>query len=108
MQRLTFSAIVAVIFLAACGATNGNSSSSQTSASPDVVVPQINRWRELNSQCRGGPGNDPATLVSCSERDSVGRALEGMGWCHGRKNEYGYQMEWHQCEANSVRLTGQS
>ena len=107
MPRI-FTAMPLVLVLAALGCAPQPAQiiivgSSSSSASADVVAPQISRWRELNSLCRGGSGDNPETLVRCAERDSVGRALDGMGWCFGRKGEPGYQNEWHQCQVNSIR-----
>lgn len=61
---------------------------------PDRIIAQ---WQKQNGTCRGNSGNDPETMRACDRREVVGAALEAVGWCYGRKGEYGYQMGWHQC-----------
>lgn len=63
----------------------------------------IARWRDLNGVCRGGSGDSPTTMAACRRRDDVGRRLGRLGWCYGRRGEAGYRMDWHRCQANSVR-----
>jgi hypothetical protein len=57
----------------------------------------IKLWHEANSQCRGGPGDQKATLDACEEREAYGKRLGQLGWCYGKPGEAGYQMKWHQC-----------
>jgi len=56
-----------------------------------------------NGRCRGGSGDDPATLDACAERLAFKRRLSDMNWCYGRRGEAGNQMQWHRCVANSLR-----
>ncbi|MEW9837992.1 S1C family serine protease [Mesorhizobium marinum] len=63
----------------------------------------LKRWQHLNSDCRGGSGDEQATWKACDEREHTAESLSAAGWCYGRKGEYGYQMEWHRCKANSLR-----
>jgi hypothetical protein len=48
-------------------------------------------------QCRGGPGNDPATMKHCEMRDLLVIALKAAGYCYGKSGQVGYQMEWYKC-----------
>ncbi len=66
---------------------------------PDRVISQ---WQTENGQCRGS--TDSATIErSCARREEIGVLLDRFGWCYGHSNEYGYQMAWHLCDANSNR-----
>ncbi|WP_245294875.1 hypothetical protein [Rhizobium rhizosphaerae] len=68
---------------------------------PDRV---INQWHVENSKCRGSTNADsPKTQQACKRREEVGAMLDRIGWCYGHKEEYGYQMRWHVCDANSNR-----
>ncbi len=61
-------------------------------------IPQLLRdWRTLNGACRGGHGDNPATLVACDRRDAVDRQLAAAGWCYGRPGDAGYQRDWRPC-----------
>lgn len=59
----------------------------------------ISQWMAQNTQCRGGSGNSDETLQACDRREAIGAKLEAVGWCYGRPGEYGYQMNWHRCDA---------
>jgi hypothetical protein len=64
----------------------------------------IAQWKALNSQCRGGSGDDPATQRACDQRDALTRQLAETGWCFGRKDDpdaAAYQ--WHRCTPYSLR-----
>jgi hypothetical protein len=93
-----------MMFMQACNGEN----EEITQKSPELTGSQdadtlIQRWNDLNSHCRGGSGDDPKTLEACDERDQVvGRALEDIGWCYGKEDQAGYQMQWHKCEADSL------
>lgn len=63
----------------------------------------IGHWQDLNSKCRGGSGNEQATLDACADREKVGETLTAADWCYGREGEYGYQMEWHRCGPTSLK-----
>ncbi|WP_305989774.1 hypothetical protein [Roseibium sp. MMSF_3544] len=62
----------------------------------------IELWHSENELCRGsssqtGPGG------ACDRRERVSAKLARANWCYGRKGEYGYQHEWHTCNAGSLR-----
>lgn len=64
----------------------------------------ISRWHELNTRCRGGSGDVPATHAACEERDGpAARELGEAEICYGREGESGYQMEMHRCGPTSLR-----
>lgn len=66
---------------------------------PAQVSQLLTQWSVLNSACRGGAGNEPATDQACRERDVVGSALERAGMCYGEPGQAGYEMTWHNCPA---------
>lgn len=61
------------------------------------------RWHDQNGKCRGGSGDSQETWQACDARDHTQKSLAAAGWCYGRQGDYGYQMEWHRCEARSLR-----
>ena len=64
----------------------------------------IDQWKALNSQCRGGSGDDPATQQACDQRDALTRQLAKAGWCFGRKDDPdAASYQWHRCTAKSLR-----
>jgi hypothetical protein len=42
----------------------------------------LQRWMVLNEDCRGGAGDDPATMRACDERNLVDAALFAHGFCY--------------------------
>ena len=76
-----------------CSAQNNT-----TEVAPHVAQePQalIDQWGRLNSACRGGSGDNPATSKACQARGVVEAKLDAAGWCYGRPNEFGNQSDWH-------------
>ncbi|MEI4480655.1 MULTISPECIES: S1C family serine protease [unclassified Phyllobacterium] len=63
----------------------------------------ISRWFDENSNCRGGAGSDPETNKACTRREELSADLLSVGWCYGKKQDYGYQMKWHKCTSDSIR-----
>lgn len=63
----------------------------------------ISQWEDQNSACRGGRGDLPETDLACERREAIGAKLDVVGWCYGREGEFGYQMQWHQCQAASYK-----
>lgn len=63
----------------------------------------IARWLAQNSLCRGLPGDDPRSIAACEKRQAIGRELGHLGWCYGKRDQMAYQMQWHRCEADSLR-----
>lgn len=56
----------------------------------------------LNTRCRGGSGDDNETWEACGARDYVGYLLFQRGWCFGKEDQGGAEMEWHQCTTGSL------
>ncbi|WP_376703173.1 serine protease [Mesorhizobium sp. ISC25] len=61
------------------------------------------RWYKENGRCRGGAGDDTDSLEACDRRTALDGELAKAGWCYGHKDDYGYQMKWHVCDAASLR-----
>ncbi|MET7241836.1 hypothetical protein ABZT49_00550 [Methylobacterium sp. EM32] len=68
-----------------------------TAAQAGGVAPLLRDWTALNGACRGGRGDDPATLAACERRDALHRRLTAAGWCYGRPGDAGYQRAWRTC-----------
>ncbi|WP_242219873.1 hypothetical protein [Shinella zoogloeoides] len=45
----------------------------------------IEKWEELNENCRGGFGDDPNTMKACDQRSGVSERLEALGYCYDRE-----------------------
>ncbi|MCY1218768.1 hypothetical protein D9M68_648000 [compost metagenome] len=58
---------------------------------------QIDQVERLNSRCRGGSGDDPATMKACAQRDAAYSRLEKSGWCYDKDRDAGYQQTWQRC-----------
>ncbi|WP_246762745.1 hypothetical protein [Rhizobium sp. NZLR1] len=64
----------------------------------------ISQWHVENGECRGSTSPDsPETQTACARRKEIGALLDTFGWCYGHKDDYGYQMKWHLCDAASNR-----
>lgn len=64
----------------------------------------IEEWMDWNERCRGGSGDDPATLVACDRRSDVSKRLEGLNLCYGKEDQSGAEYEWHTCGAGSIHF----
>lgn len=64
----------------------------------------LNLWHQQDGKCRGGSGDNSGTWDACDAREHTHNSLEGAGWCYGKAGEYGYQYQWHRCDASSYRL----
>lgn len=71
--------------------------------SRDDPKTMVTLWYQANDACRGGPGDSKATWAACDEREAYGKRLDQLGWCYGKRGQYGYQMKWHVCTPSSLR-----
>lgn len=55
----------------------------------------------LDTSCRGGSGNSNETWKACGARDYVSYLLSERGYCLGKEDQAGFEMEWHACTGNS-------
>ena len=80
----------------ALAALAGCRPADRPSASADVQA-LVARAEALNSACRGGRGDDPATVRACDDRDAAVRQLAARGWCYGTPSDIEAQKEWQRC-----------
>lgn len=92
-QALTVFAVLALVSY-----VSGTACAEET---PDQL---ISHWTKANSVCRGSSGE--ASDRACALREQISAKLEPLGWCYGRKGEFGYQNKWHRCEATSEHHRG--
>lgn len=64
----------------------------------------IELYEDTNAICRGNSGNDVKTWANCAARSVYGTALNERDWCYGKEDHAGAEMEWHECEATSLRF----
>jgi len=82
---------------------NNKNIKSKNNANDTDISNIIFKEREFNEKCRGGSGDNPKTIEACDARDALVLKLNKLSWCFGKENQSGYEMSWHQCEANSYR-----
>jgi len=72
---------------------------------PDVSesVPElIELYTQSDSGCRLTRGHDVEIQVACTARSFYGAVLNERGWCVGKEGQANAEMEWHECEADSM------
>ncbi|GGC94755.1 hypothetical protein [Chelatococcus reniformis] len=92
---------VAAIVLAAALAMTG--APPPANAAEPTASALIKRWREANEICRGSSPVTAYVQAVCDEREAIGRQIDTMNWCYGRRGEYQYQKDWHRCGPRSIR-----
>jgi hypothetical protein len=75
---------------------------AQSGAGQDPAA-LIKLWYQENDKCRGGSGDDPRTDAACAARETYDAKLRAIGWCYGKRGQFGYQMNWHKCGPASLR-----
>ena len=55
--------------------------------------------------CRHSLSHDVRVAVDCVSMRIYGVALNERDWCYGRSYEANAQMNWHRCDANSIRFS---
>lgn len=72
---------------------------------PALAEPyQVTDAATVRGICRGYSESRISDLA-CALAPLLEAKADAIGWCYGKKGEYGYQMSWHKCRANSCRLT---
>jgi hypothetical protein len=93
----------AASFIASRSAIPATPHASPKTPPPVLLVSEmIKAAEDLNSRCRGGSGDDAATLVACDQRDQMMSALEAAGTCWGdpnNPNQIGADKTWQPCSA---------
>jgi hypothetical protein len=70
----------------------------------DTVRDLMSLQRDLDNACRGGTPDDNGNLDRlCTIRDRLSKAINRLGYCYGKRGQYGYQMQWHKCTSVSLR-----
>lgn len=57
---------------------------AQIQPDADALIAQ---WTAQNTLCRGSSGDKPETQRACEERQRIGRTLDALGWCYGKKDQ---------------------
>jgi hypothetical protein len=65
------------------------------------VAQLITREEVVNDTCRGGSGDEPATVKACEIRDSLFKQIEAHGWCWGHEGQAEYEKDWEPCSATT-------
>lgn len=73
-------------------------------ASAGTIKTEIAAAEELNTKCRGGSGDNPATEKICADRDRAYGNLRKRGWCYGHDGQAGYERKWGRCNASSEKV----
>lgn len=71
-------------------------------ASDESLIKQADK---LNDQCRGGSGDNPATIKACDKRDKLVVQLKAKGWCYGHEGQAEFQRKWEKCQTVSEAVT---
>jgi hypothetical protein len=76
-----------------------------SSNSPSQDVAQLMAQEDaLDDKCRGGPGDDDATLKACDERELILGKIKANNWCWGHDGQIGADRTWEPCHRdNSVQ-----
>lgn len=70
---------------------------SQAAEPPKDVASLIAKEEQLNDKCRGGSGDDQATMKACEERDEIFKQIREKNWCWGKNGQFEYQKKWQKC-----------
>lgn len=70
---------------------------------PVEVRKAIEVWFDENDNCRGVP-DVHSSLPACIRREILSSQLDMFGYCYGRKNQIGAEMQWHSCRPDSIRM----
>lgn len=65
---------------------------------PSDVAGIIEKTDLLNEQCRGGSGDNPATMKACDSREKYVGLLKKKGWCWGNDTQIGAEKTWQPCQ----------
>jgi hypothetical protein len=87
LKRLRLGALLPLVLLISSPAA------AQDSAIQDLLSIQS----DLNTMCRGWPGDDPHINEVCAVRDKTDRLLNRLGYCYGAPGQADSQMQWHKC-----------
>lgn len=83
------------------------SAAAQTPHFPDATETTdqlIEFYRQADNQCRHVNAEDVRVTVGCVSRAIYGLALNERNMCLGKQGQDNASMEWHECEADSLRF----
>ncbi|MBU1360910.1 MAG: hypothetical protein KJ901_19400 [Gammaproteobacteria bacterium] len=96
-KEMTNSAARCLSLTALLAATIAGMSFTWAATPPRTVQTLISQVDVLNERCRGGSGDDPATMMACDQRDALGARVALAGWCWGNDRQYGFEKKWQPC-----------
>lgn len=64
----------------------------------------VELYDAADDQCRLSTSRDVKIAVACHSRAIYGAALNERGWCYGRESQANAEMNWHECEADSMHF----
>jgi hypothetical protein len=78
---------------------------SASVALPDPLsIPIIAQYEQLNETCRGGSGDEPATMKACDDREALYPKVSAQGYCYGTLDDPDEASKnWHRCGPRSLR-----
>ncbi|MBV2148390.1 SHOCT domain-containing protein [Sphingobium sp. AS12] len=63
------------------------------------AVPIVAQYIALNDRCRGGSGDDDATMKACEKRDALMPEVERQGYCWGGASDQSEaDRKWQRCD----------
>lgn len=68
---------------------------------PEDVAKLMAQEEALNDKCRGGSGDDEATLKACDERDLILGKIQAQKWCWGHDGQIGADRTWEPCHRDN-------
>jgi hypothetical protein len=86
--------IILIVGLLVAFSASGKDHRSNAQKQIDVLIAQE---EELNHKCRGGSGDEPATMKACDERDAIVEKLKTKGWCWGHDGQVEFKKQWEKC-----------
>jgi hypothetical protein len=59
--------------------------------------------RDLNTACRRGMPDDKGNLDQlCAIREKLGKVINKLGYCYGKRGQAAAQMQWHRCTSRAL------
>lgn len=72
---------------------------------PPDVASLIEKADQLNDKCRGGSGDDPATMSACDARDTLIEQIRAKNYCYGTEQQIQAEKTWQECAPASAVAT---
>lgn len=98
----------ALLVLMASGMVSGSHAHAQSvlqfPEASESVPELVELYTQSDSGCRLARSKDVKVVAACLSRSVYGAALNERGWCFGKEEQANAEMEWHECEADSLRF----